>query len=436
MTSKLIFGLPITDLSADGQGIGRDAEGRVWFVSDTVPGDVVTVRVQKEKAQHGWATLDNIEQPSDERATPRCEYFGQCGGCEWQHLERTAQSRWKAEILLQTLQRVAGITYPSPLRMVAPEEGYGLRSRLRIQVGPKQSLGFYRKQSHQIIPVQRCPVALPVLQQTWDRLHDILPSFPFPLQEIRLLGNSRDQVVASFHLAKRVKISPKDLKKKWTSWSRGAASQFGSMQGIELWLGDRVVEEWGHTLLEEGTPHVLYRPSAFAQASWTGNRLLVEEVLSCWRQTEAQHLIELYAGSGNLSIPLAAAGASVWALDSNEQALYDGTYATHQHKLQHKLRFDLFDDQLHSLLFYRSQRQIPLHGMVVDPPRRGIPPRIREEICTLSPRSIIYVSCDPGTLARDIQHFLSQGYALSSMVAVDLMPQTAHVEAVVCLAKT
>lgn len=433
--SPILSSVTITDVTTDGQGVGRSSDGRVWFVPQTVPGDVVTVQIEQEKPKHGWAKLQHIEQASADRVEPPCEYFGECGGCEWQHIQRTAQTRWKGEILQQTLQRIAGMTWPS-LTVLAPEHELGVRSRLRIQVGSKQSLGFFRRNSHQIIPIQQCPVALPVLQQAWSLLRTLLRTFPFPLHEVRLMGNSREQVVASFHLDKRTRASHRELKKQLTSWWRNVSSQLQPIQGIEVWSGSQIVEEWGQTLLEEGTPHALYRPSGFAQASWAGNQLLLEQVLTFWQQSQTHCILELYAGSGNLSIPLAQAGAKIWALDSNEQALHDGSLATQQHRLQHQLHFEIFDDQLHSLLLFCQNRRVQPDCVLVDPPRRGIPPRIRDEICTLTPQTILYVSCDPATLARDLVHFQKHNYTLQHLVAVDLMPQTAHIESVAVLTQT
>ncbi len=433
MAQKTLSSLAIIDISGEGQGVARTEEGQVVFVPYTVPGDVVDVEVVKSKKRHAKAVVSSVVEASSDRNEPGCSYFETCGGCDWQHIAKDRQVYWKSEIIGQAIRRIGNVEWEQPIDVHSPVDGYGVRSRLRAQVGRNNVLGFFHRGSRRLIRVSRCPVALPCLNDAWEWLQNNLVDFPFALAEVRLLGNKAGEVIGSFHFKPNVSVSQRKLGKDLTAWWRRAQGQGFPMLGVEIFQTDQLLQEFGKTLIEEGEWPVLYRASGFAQASWAGNERLIREVLRLWDLDEPVHILELYAGCGNLSIPLASQGSHVWALDLDLRALRDGAYSARKHNLQQRLQFEKFDDQQNSLPAFCQERNISIDWLVVDPPRRGIASRVREEILGLKPPTILYVSCDPSTLARDIQFFAEGGYSLKELSGVDLMPQTSHVECVALL---
>ena len=142
---RVIESLEIIDLSTEGQGVARTDDGMVLFVSESAPGDVVSVEVIREKKRHGFAKVLEVEKPSKERVDPVCRYFGTCGGCAWQHMSAEAQTLGKSQILQQVMQRVGKIHLEEAPCIRAPEERYGGRTRLRLQVDRHQRLGLYQR---------------------------------------------------------------------------------------------------------------------------------------------------------------------------------------------------------------------------------------------------------------------------------------------------
>lgn len=434
MAQATINSLEIIDISGEGQGVGRAPDGRVVFVPYTVTGDVVDVNIVRSKKRHANGEVVSISHPSEERTEPNCSYYGTCGGCSWQHIVKDRQVHWKSHLIQQALQRIGQVEWNEPIEVRSPEEGYGLRSRLRAQVGRQNVIGFFHRGTRRLIRVSHCPIALPCVDVAWEWLQNHLSDFPFPLVEARLIGNLAGEVVASFHFKPNVSISQRKRNKELNTWWRSVHQQPDfPLLGIEIWQADQMLQEFGKTFLEEGEWPVLYRASGFAQASWAGNQLLVDEVVRLWKQDKPVHVLELYAGAGNLSVPMASLGSHLWALDLDRRALRDGAYAAKSHELQQRLHFERFDDQQNSLPQFCSDREINVDWLVVDPPRRGIAPRVREEILGMAPPTLLYVSCDPGTLARDLRFFMDGGYELKHVVGIDLMPQTSHIETVALL---
>ena len=425
--------IDIFDLASGGDGVGRGEDGRIIFVPETAPGDRVSVNITKEKKSHRFAEVNEILKKGDGRIQPQCQYFGLCGGCDWQHLSRETQSNWKARIVQQSLKRIAGTKEDELPTIISSKESYGTRTRLRLQVGKDRKLGFYKRGSRELIEIETCPIASPILSEAIKILAPILHLFPWPLHELRLLVSSDNIVSASFHLSRKVPVVQKEIKNKLQYWSRELVGDSLPLQGLELWQGLSLISTLGNSAIVEGKASTIYRPGGFAQASWQGNSLLVDEVMRHTRSLDKPSILELYAGCGNFSLPLASNGAKVLALDSNLYALKDGEKAAHQQDLRDKLSFQAFDDQRDSLSSLVQRENFKVDFLLLDPPRRGLESKLRQEIIDIHPTQILYVSCDPATLARDLQAFLDASYSVASIKAIDLMPHTSHVETVVLL---
>lgn len=424
----------ITSLSSQGQGVGRGSDGRVVFVPLTAPGDRACIRITKQRKRHGFGVLEAIESGGEGRVTPRCALFGRCGGCDWQHLAYEHQLHWKRENLQQTLQRIGSIDLSVPPDVTGSALAYGTRTRARMQIHEDGGPGFYQRASKDKVEVSHCPVLSDALNGVLEPLSRLLPSFPLPLHELRLLS-SGSLVILSLHVEEgkqQMRLSRKE-QQNFGHWCERLQLEAAGLNGCVLYRGVERMASWGEPWLEAGVVPTRYRAEGFAQASFAQNEVLVSSVLEMVASVgslQGKRLVEIYAGRGNLTMPLAREGAHVLALEVDTQAVADAKLAVEANELTGQVTFAPFHDERESLHDVCEQHQHWPDGVLVDPPARGLSAEVQTQLLALRPGWIAYVSCDAATLARDLRGLLDGGYELVSVAGVDLMPQTSHVEAI------
>jgi 23S rRNA (uracil1939-C5)-methyltransferase len=377
----MIRELAITALAAGGDGVGRDDEGRVTFVPGTAPGDRVRARIVKATASYARAELVDIVAPSPARVAPPCPHFvAGCGGCRWQHVARAEQLAAKQAIVAGALRRQAGLRI-HPIADPCPPLHWRRRARFHVAGGV---VGLYAAASHRLVTIDACPQLEPALDAALGAAIAARP----PDGELALVIGHRGEVAIASE----------------RPWPAGAAL-VGTAGIVGVLAGDTPY----------GTPEVELEPGLaggpwdFAQASAAGNRALVECVLASVGRGPGR-LLELHAGSGNFTRGLVAAGWDVVATD-------------------HVAKPGLVVGSVAEVL---AEIEGPFDALVLDPPRTGAADAIAG-IRRLAPPAITYISCDPQTLARDLDAL--PGYLACDAWPIDVMPQTAHVEVVVRLAR-
>ena len=405
--------LRVTALAFGGPALGRSA-GRVVFVPFAAPGDLVRVRVCESRARWARAELLELLEPGAARRVPPCPLAGRCGGCPWQHVDYAAQWAAKQEIVAHALRPLA----PPPIEFVAApaELHYRRRVRLRWQRGPGGlRLGFHGWRRREIVDLAACPLLVPALDRGLKRLRTCLSSGPPARGTLALLAGLEQEV----HFSLRV--------------------EQGAVPVADAWLGDGVV---GGVVGGEDRPPCGYgqpdvvidrrglRASAacFAQANAAQDEALRARLQALSAVAAGRAVLELYAGCGNLTAALDRRVASVLAVESDREAaaLLLRNRALVRPPLE--LRSDTAAAAVAALA--REGSSFPL--IVLDPPREGA----REIMAALAPLAserIVYVSCDPPTLVRDLSVLLAQGFRLTSVFALDTMPQTHHLELVVAM---
>ena len=376
----------VTALAAGGDGVARDADGRVTFVPVTAPGDRVRVRLVHETKSFARGELVEVIEPGPDRVTPPCEHFVRgCGGCAWQHVAYPAQLAAKQAIVAGALRKLEGLVV-HPIASPAPPLGWRRRARFHVANG---KTGLYKRASRDVLPIRNCPQLEPALDAA---LAEVARSTP-PDGELALLLASGAPKGADARIAIAAE----------RAW-RGAARLVGRAGIAGVIAG---TESHGEPLLEI-EPGLFGSPNDFAQASVTGNAALIE-VARAAIGTGPGTLVELYAGAGNLTRAFIADGWNVIASDVVAPA-------------RPPARFEVgpADEVL--------ARIARADAIVLDPPRAGAAEAIAG-ILRVRPARIAYVSCDPATLARDAGH-LADAYRATDAWPLDLMPQTAHVEIV------
>ena len=375
--------LVIDGLAAGGDGVGRAPDGRVVFVPFTAPGDRVRVRVHERHARFVRARIDTLLAPGPGRTDPLCPVFGSCGGCAWQHVAYPVQLEAKTKILADAFSRIGGIALPAPPRVVPAPRPYGYRNRARVLV-QRGRVGFRRRRSSAVCATSRCPVLVPELDAKLSGL------------EARAHGRAGE-------------------------WELAAGSGVARASRLPGRHGGRVT-------LAVGADRIGVSPGVFAQANADMLGPLAEAVTAA--AGSGRIALELFAGAGFLTLGLARSFERVVALEGSVAAVRDLranlraaeilNTKVHAERLESALRRGVFDDLRPDVL-------------VLDPPRVGLPGESASTLAGLGARRIVYLSCDPATLARDAAVFVQRGYALRDLVGFDLLPQTFHVEALAVL---
>ncbi len=399
--------LVIDELAAGGDAVGRGSDGRVVFLPHAAPGERVRARLVDAHRQYARADLVEVLSGAPERVEPPCPLFRErsCGGCNWQHLAYAAQTRAKQAIAASALRRAIARGLEL-LPIEAPVEPYRWRRRARLHwVRPPSSaaavVGFYAPRSHRVTRVDACPQLEPALERALEPIQQVLAPGLFQRGEIDLLASPGGDVqVAVRGPCRRGPVEA----------LVGQGGVVGVILGRQI-FGAAALEieagQWGQA-------------DRFAQASRAGNQSLGAAVDRAARPRDGARVLELHAGSGNLTRVLAVGAGHVLAVDARPGR------PTGEPNVSWRLGSV---EDVAAELGGQGER---FDLVVLDPPREGAR-SLCEPIAALGPRRIVYVSCDPATLARDLDRLDALGYAARRAQPIDLMPQTAHVELVVAL---
>lgn len=414
----------IERLAFGGSGIARK-DGKVYFVKGGLPHDILEIKVTSDKGKFAEAVIESIVEPSGERVEPPCRVFHICGGCQLQNLSYPAQLREKESILRETLQRIGGVgevhtesIFPSPYE-------YGYRRRILLSAwyfGGGWHVGYYREMSRTNVKIDSCPVADGVINKAVSCLSKVLSSIGdpgYPLEKIYL---SSDGEKAYITLLPRFRSAPASLRSLARHLKRHKETENVSLPG-----GDETEFE-----LSLSGFRFLTSPSVFTQSNIPVNEALIGTVLEWAELKGTETVLDLYSGAGNFSIPLAISSGRVISVEVNKKsaalakksAALNGVdnIAFHIAPCEEYLRGEDPDTQ-------------PPDVVVLDPPREGAKEAV-PGIARLSPAKVIYVSCDPATLARDIRMFGDSGYLLKKVKPFDMFPETYHIESVSLLTRS
>lgn len=415
--------LQIERLAGDGRGIAF-VEGRTWFVSGALAGESVEARVLGARGKVVDARLERVLQASPERREAPCQYYERCGGCNLQHLPHDGQLTLKQRMLAEQLQRVAGVQpeqWATPL--VGPEFGYRRRARIAVRWDPKArhlDVGFRAEASQDIVAIDECLVLVQPLQAIFRHLPTVLRSLSKPqaLGHVELFSGTAQAVLVR-HVAP---LPAEDLAR---------LEAFCKQADAQLWLqgdGEPAPVEAGQTLgfaLEPWGLELAWRPGDFVQVNAQVNTLMIEQALAWLAPQPEDRVLDLFCGLGNFALPLARRAREVVAVEG-VQAMVERAEANARSNNVHNARF--FQADLSQPLAGAGWAAEGFSAVLLDPPRDGAF-EVVQDIARLKAKRLVYVSCNPATLARDAQVLVGQGYRLTRAGILDMFPQTAHVEA-------
>lgn len=427
----------IDRLAFGGNGVGR-IDGKVCFVPLSCPGDELRVRLTSEKRSYSTARIVEIATPSPQRVAPPCPLFGSCGGCGWQHIVYPLQLEAKRQILAEALWRGARVsgervaeTLPSPLQ-------FGYRSRVQFKLhggADGLKIGFYRHGSHFVEDApQGCPIALPVINAALLRLRDLLASFPEPAAIPQINIDSAEQGTVA--IVNYIGRDPEQA----AAFFAGHAHALTPLTGVYLQTGRKSTlrKLWGDGLLGYSLPagpagasscSLSFRPGGFSQVNAAQNRALLGLIREMAGFQGGDSLLDLYCGNGNFSLPLAGEVGTVTGIEEYEGSIAAALDNCRQNGIKNA-EFLAADAASGVRSLADDGRRFDV--VILDPPRSGAAGTI-DGLCRLKPERIVYISCDPGTLARDCGLLAAQGYCVLKSVPVDMFPQTYHLESITLL---
>lgn len=424
------FTMRIDSMAYGGKGVGRRHDGKVVFVSGAIPGEHVLVSVEKEHRGYVEARVVDILEPSPSRESPPCPYFMECGGCDWQHVEYSRQVALKNEILKEQLTRkgvcavVVEEPVPSPLSM-----GYRCHATLRCIPTGDPRLGFFRRHSNEVVPVDRCMVMNSRLQDFMRGMNGLLVSGRSEIIEAMEVHAPGQDVIVRAILNRPAGKGIKDsLKSIYQGLGlRGFSYVSPGSHGREYILGEPFTT---YPVVVHGR-EILFASSlgGFVQANLDVNRALIDEVIE--KASGSRTLLDLYSGSGNFGIPLSLFVERVVAVEQDELLVEAGTYLARANGSS-RIRF-IHDDAVTALRRFGSKGR-RFDTVVIDPPREGAR-EVVELLCSMHKGLIIYVSCNPSTLARDLGTLVQGGFSVKSLRLFDMFPQTFHIESLTVLEK-
>ncbi|MDF1534897.1 MAG: class I SAM-dependent RNA methyltransferase [bacterium] len=415
----------IEKLVSGGDGLGH-LDGYPVFVPLTAPGDVVIPKEVRKARGVLFARDSSVISRSGERREAPCPWFGKCGGCQWMHLPYPAQLQWKRTVYSETVGRIAGLPEVVPVKVHSSPAEFGYRHRIRLKYDGKR-FGFYRRSSRAVVSWEKCLLLPDLLNRTVEVLREALDGRGVDgrLRDLELAADPAAESMTAmwvFEPGRRRSMGSAVLDNVESALLSAGIPLAG--QGVSIANRGKVVADRGGGLhfKVRGKP-VKASPGTFLQVNPAVNEILVERVEHHLGPGDGRLLLDLYCGNGNLSIPAAAAGFRVLGVESSPGAVRDAMDAAPD-----GCRFVTAD-----AAEYLSGSFDRWDVVVADPPRTGLPAPLVEKLARISPPLIVYVSCEPATLARDLARLTAAGYGIRTMELLDMFPQTSHVESITVL---
>jgi 23S rRNA (uracil1939-C5)-methyltransferase len=407
----------LSDMAYGGEAVGR-FEGKAVFVPYAVPGETARVQVVTDKGRFARARLLEILTPSPRRVAPPCPQFGVCGGCQWQHVEYQAQLEYKHSIVLSQLQHIAARP-DAPVRpTLGMDNPWCYRNHVQFGVSNGSQLGFMATGSHRVVPIERCLLMHALLDELYTSLN------------IELLGLRRLTLRAGVNTGERMIILEMEE-------DQPPEVEVDLPVSFVMLLSDGTpVTLLGSSHIHERLAGRMYRVSApsFFQVNTQQAEMVVSTVHSYLNATADDTILDAYCGVGTFALELARTARQVVGIESSAPALAD---AVANAVGVDNVRFvhGPVAENLNTLDLARrgATEYLKAPLAVLDPPREGVGQEVVAALARLAVQRIVYVSCDPATLARDIKGMLAAGYTLREVQPIDMFPQTYHIESVALL---
>jgi 23S rRNA (uracil1939-C5)-methyltransferase len=461
-------------LNDDGDGVAKVGDLTV-FVPGLLPGERARVRITARERRFARAVIENRRTTAAHRRQPECAVFGDCGGCQLQHLDYATQLRHKREVVVQSLARFAGL----PQVPVAPTLGmdHPWRYRNQVQVPVEfdgaghYRLGFFAPRSHRLIATDACHLEPGPLERTIRgaadviahglgpraaAVHHLIGRYSFTTGEMMLILAIADALKEPGGWARGDGSSEDGARTEYSVENHAAllddealfdiAEELLRLPGVvsvartlsrarhgPVWGRDtRIIAGQSHLTERIGQLEFLISPRSFFQVNTLQARVLYEQVLQYAQVKPTDTVLDAYCGTGTMALLLAERAQSVIGIETVADAVRDAELNARHNRIDNAHFFVGAVEQVLPRLLRDGQR---FDVIVLDPPRRGCDPAVLQAVAEASPRRVVYVSCNHATLMRDLRHLSSSGFSVEEVQPIDMFPQTSHVECVTLLTR-
>ena len=407
---KLVFG---------GDCLGRLPDGRAVFVPFVLPGETAEIAITESKERFARGEVVRLLEQSPQRIQAPCPYFSLCGGCHYQHLDYAQELKLKKELVVDQLQRIGKFSDLPPIKITPSPLPFGYRNQAQFHPVNSQDaalgLGFKKANSNEVIPIARC-LLIP------GDLNELLAQIELdPGSGINRLAMRIDSDGELMLVFEGESDEPPEL-------------------NIELPISSAYLSPAGQSYNLSGNDALVYNvldkeflvsPESFFQVNLPVAEEMLRHVFSLVENQQNLNILELYSGVGFFTRFLAPHANQLTAIESSPSACFD--FVSNLNEFDN---VSLYEGIVEEILPGLIDQIHPVNLVLLDPPRAGLNARARQALIDLAPDQIIYISCDPSTLARDLKHLTETGYNLQSLQAFDMFPQTAHVETMTVLQRT
>ncbi|NGZ65933.1 23S rRNA (uracil(1939)-C(5))-methyltransferase RlmD [Vibrio aestuarianus subsp. cardii] len=417
----------IERLDHQGAGIAYQQKKPI-FIDGALPGEQVLIQLSESKSKFSRGQLIKVLKPSEQRIDAFCPHYSQCGGCDLQHLTHEAQIEHKQQTLSQLMAKFAGQTLTLSEPVSGPDKGYRRRARISLLWDKKQQqllFGFRKKQSKQIVNITDCSVLEPQLNQLLAPLKALLTTFKQQEQlgHVELVLGEQGAVIVLRHLKA---LAPEDKQALLEFAAQHQATLYVVPQSEQL-----EILSGKEATYSEGGVIIPFLPSNFIQVNRYVNQKMVEQAMDWLQISPEDRVLDLFCGLGNFSLPIAKRAQFVVGVEGVDEMVTQAQQnATH--------------NNINNIAFYQANLEQDLSSqgwakekfakVLLDPARAGAV-GIVDQLSRLGAKSVVYVSCNPATLARDSQSLISQGYKLVKLGMLDMFPHTSHLESMALFVK-
>lgn len=436
--------LVIDGYASDGAGVAR-LDGMVVFVQGGIRGEACDVRLTHVGRSALWGRVEEVVNPSPARIFPRCLHYTKCGGCQFRHMNYAEELEAKRIRVEDALRRLGGADiHVSAILGAEQVDRYRNKAQFPVAKGPR--IGFYRPRSHDVIDVDDCLLQGEAAARLRGAVKEWMAEYSIPAYNERTFTGLVRHVYVRTNRAGRslccLLVNGRGVPREAElvrALRRAEPNLAGIVLGVNekhnnVILGDSYRALWGEDFLSDTLCGLTFRLSvpSFYQVNPAQTEVLYGKALEFAGLTGAETVLDLYCGIGTISLVMARKAGMVWGAEVVPQAV-DDAIANAQRNHIENARF-LCADAGEAARYLEGEGVRP-DVVCVDPPRKGLAEDVVDTIADMGPQRVVYVSCDPGTLGRDVKRFAGRGYTLKRAVAVDMFPRTAHVETVVLLSK-
>ena len=430
--------------SSEGLGIVR-LDGAVVFVPGTVRGEESDLRITKVMKTCAAGEVVKLRKLSPERTKPECPYFGQCGGCDFQHMSYTEELRAKRQRVQDALTRLGG-TDLQVEEILGAKDPTHYRNKSQYPVGPGGTIGFYKARSHQVVGVDRCLIQSEVSDKTAKAVGDWMRRYKTSAYDERtgkgLVRHLYVRVNRKGESLCCVVVNGKQLPREpeLAAFVRAAAPRTvgvvlntNTKKGNVI-LGDKYRTLWGQDFLMDTLCGLRFKLSvpSFYQVNRDQAEVLYGKALEFAGLTGEETVLDLYCGTGTITLCMAAKAKKVIGAEIVPPAIADAKENAARNGIENA---EFFCGDAADIAAKLEQDDLRPDVITVDPPRKGLSPEVIAPVAAMGPERVVYVSCDPATLGRDVKLFAELGYRAIRACAVDMFPGTRHVETVAQLVR-